>query len=409
MFGGTILPFSRALQSPSFPLEQKPVQGIQNSFICNALSYKSIRVEQRYPKLQTKNFYLQNHWNNSKDPNCLESYLHWRLSNLVFCFSNGKSFLLKPIYWASPWRREHGWEERLILEGFYNLTSNSLKHWRRRPLEVTWPSLLPKARQSAASDQISCSATCPTLPCDGKAPLSQGDTSQCLGNRYLFPGVHPKPPRLQCVAVGSCYLSSALLAGAAQTPQLLFVDPLNNFLPFDRPSPSSQHLCWYGAPKTDTTLQLCSQWWGEGWGRASSWEWPQPHDVIQLPGCESSPWLTGTWHWVQTSPACSRSLASRGEPTPLADSSSATLRLSLVVPGMTPGVRPGEEDLSPCTQPERFNLLFQIQIWWHSHSRTPELNTSTGHFQQQDILPGHGFVQAKSPRHVRKSEQRFWV
>lgn len=127
--------------------------------------------------------------------------------------------------------------------------------------------------------------------------------------------------------------------------------------------------------------------------------------------CDSPSWLwehsLAHWHWVHTSPACFRSLASRESQALLADSSSATLSLSLVVPAMAQGVRPGEEELNPSPQTARKVQSPQIQMQWHSHSHTPELNT--GHFQLQDILPGHCFVQAKSSRHVRKSEQRFWV
>lgn len=89
----------------------------------------------------------------------------------------------------------------------------------------------------------------------------------------------------------------------------------------------------------------------------------------------------------------------------LADSSSATLSLSLVVPGVTRGVRAAEEHLNPSTQPARRvpSPLSNPNVVTQSYNHSPELNTSTGHFQQQGVLPGHCFVQAKSPRHVRKS------
>lgn len=191
-----------------------------------------------------------------------------------------------------------------------SMISNSMKHWRKRALGVTWPRLRPKARQSAAPDQSSCSAT---LPCDGKASLSQGDTSQCLGNRDLFPGVHPNynvwPWALVIYHLHCWREQPRLLSCSLQIPWIIFFSPLTD--PFHLPSISvdmehpklTQHSsCALSDEEKDEDLP------------------PAGNSLSHR--CDSPPWLWEqplahrTWHWVQTSPACSRSLASRGEPNP---------------------------------------------------------------------------------------------
>lgn len=178
--------------------------------------------------------------------------------------------------------------------------------------------------------------------------------------------------------------------------------PWTILYPFDRCFPASQ--C---PPKTDKLFQLCSHWGGEEQGLASSWEWPQSQDVIHPPGCEST-----LDHLALSAdlPSLRQVLGKQREPSPAGRAAQPLWGC----PWWSQEWHKVWEQVRriwtpPHTQPGKFSLLLQIQMWWHRHSHTPELNTSTGYIQLQDVLPGYCFVQAKSPWHARKSEQRFWV
>lgn len=249
------------------------------------------------------------------------------------------------MYWASPWRRECGWEESLVPEGFYNLTSSS---WNT---EVTSGGHLAQlAAQSKQSQLQVRSAMCPTLPWDGESLTVSSDMSHHPGNRYLlFPGVHPNPPKLQCVAMGSCDLSpgtvgrsspdfSAALCGSPEPFFTPLTDPFQlPSVPVDMKHPKIMNYSSCALTEEEKNKDLPPA--GNG---LSHKMWFTLLAVRAL-------WII--WHWVQTSPACARSSASRevlgSRAKPCWQSSSATLRLSLVVPGMTQGVRAGEEDLNP--------------------------------------------------------------
>lgn len=217
------------------------------------------------------------------------------------------------MYWASPWRRECGWEESLVPEGFYNLTSSS---WNT---EVTSGGHLAQlAAQSKQSQLQVRSAMCPTLPWDGESLTVSSDTSHHPGNRYLlFPGVHPNPPKLQCVAMGSCDLSpgtvgrsspdfSAALCGSPEPFFTPLTDPFQlPSVPVDMKHPKIMNYSSCALTEEEKNKDLPPA--GNG---LSHKMWFTLLAVRAL-------WIT--WHWVQTSPACARSSASRESQALLAE------------------------------------------------------------------------------------------
>lgn len=112
----------------------------------------------------------------SKNLNCLvPAFIGNYLGNLVFHFSNGKSFLLKPIYWASLWGRECGCEESLV-SLIWPAT-----HWNTEARDLQrspGPAFYSKQDNPQLQIRSAAQPNLPHSPVMEKAPLSLGDTSQ---------------------------------------------------------------------------------------------------------------------------------------------------------------------------------------------------------------------------------------